>query len=1263
MLYPKSSTDRYTDASFEDRSCSASVITCAKKSFVTSLASKLPSSKRIYMGSLFVTSTLLLAACGGGGGGGSRSTPTPAPTDAPNPGPVETEVPAPVPLTDVQEAELIVTLGAQEANRTVGDFSGSDRSFDDELNVFLPSAIDVDEENLRDATLANVTLPLYEGIGPSGNPTYFIITETSTQETAEIMGAILAPKLRYGALPSAAAAAQRVEINEEGRIIFRGDVDFSPERILVPGENSAFPPSVAQPGAVGDAEYSSLVVLPSDLVINAQIVANDTGIHDRIIEINTEERWVKMQLLDGWHAGRRFYYHLVTDASDPGPATIELGVYAPRLANLPVFGQSGLDGETVLLGFSPNVNGLNVTEDGVGGISRQGLGSTILDQDLDPVNIFPLIPDNSTEENNNYSPMWDAHLNMWTQEAIDAGERRVITGFDDLAGLIQDGSVTSFEGSPGIENDFVFGLRATNAVINCPVILQPFFDEEETPSVAAEEAWALLNAAASEANRTPEDFSGSNREFASDLNVFLPNTISIDMENLRDNEAANATLPLFRGIGPDGEDVYYILTETSTKETSDILGTILAPILRFGALPAAADAAQKVEINDDGIMVFRGNVDFSPERILEPGLESDFPPSVAQPGAVGDAEYSSLVVLPSGLVVNAQIVANATGLHDRILEINPEERWVRFQLLDGWQDGDPFYYHLVTDTSDPGPATIELGVYAPRMANLPNFGETGNNGETVLLGFSPNVNGLTISGDGLDPSDINRQGLNSTIIDNDLDPVNVFPIDPTNDVEEGNIYSPMWDAHLNMWTQEAIDAGERRAIRGFGDLGELVAQGLVTSFAGSPGIENDFVFGLRASNAVINCPVILQPFEGELAPGEVPSTEPMTPLEEATAIVTLGAQEAGREVGDFSGSDRSFREELNVFLPSAIDVDEENLRDNTLANVTLPLYEGIGPTGKPTYFIITETSTMETSNVMGTILAPKLRYGALPEAEAAAQYVQVTPKGRIIFRGDVDFSPERVLVPGETTPFPPSVAQPGSVGDAEYSSLVVLPSGLVINAQIIANATGVHDRVIEINTEERWVKMQLLDGWQGGDKYYYHLVTDASDPGPATIELGTYAPRMANLLTFGDSSFSPDTVLLGFSPNVNGLNIEVDGVSGIDRQGLGSTILDDDLDPVNVFPFDPNNSFEEGNNYSPMWDAHLNMWTDEAINGPNGDVRRAIRSFEDLQSLIQQGLVTSFSGSPGIENPFVFGLRATNAVINCPVILQPFEGEIPPPQQ
>ena len=135
---------------------------------------------------------------------------------------------------------------------------------------------------------------------------------------------------------------------------------------------------------------------------------------------------------------------------------------------------------------------------------------------------------------------------------------------------------------------------------------------------------------------------------------------------------------------------------------------------------------------------------------------------------------------------------------------------------------------------------------------------------SALLGFSPNANGETGA------RNPERQGLNSTIVDGDRDPVNVFPLDPDNDKRYLNNYSPMWDAHVSQWTQGAIDAGERRAIRGFEDLERLVARGLVTSAGASMGKVDPFVAGLRATNLIINCPVIAQPFERSKGEGDAP---------------------------------------------------------------------------------------------------------------------------------------------------------------------------------------------------------------------------------------------------------------------------------------------------------------------------------------------------------------------------------------------------------
>ncbi len=382
-----------------------------------------------------------------------------------------------------------------------------------------------------------------------------------------------------------------------------------------------------------------------------------------------------------------------------------------------------------------------------------------------------------------------------------------------------------------------------------PDAASPALDE----TAALKEAEDLLGTASEDLGLPYDTYQSARRgeRFTAEQNVFIKSTLAVD--NLEDPDKANATLPMFKGIGPDGnDDVYFIVTEAANFFVAKLLGVNYAPKMIYGR---DTEGSQEVTL-ERGRIKFRGAVDFSPERRLEAGDGPfAFPPAVAEPGAIADEEWSSLCVLPSGSVLNIQVVANPTGQHDRVISIDPEARTVTLQLLDGFQGGDQFYYHLVTDSSDPVAATIELGVYAPRLAKLPAIGESNVYDQSALLGFSPNVNGET----GADNPE--RQGLNSTIADGDRDPINVFPLDPDNDEQFFNNYSPMWDAHLNAWTDEAIAAGKRRRITSFTDLRSLVEEGLVVSFEGSPGAENGFVAGLRASNAIINCPVICQPFE------------------------------------------------------------------------------------------------------------------------------------------------------------------------------------------------------------------------------------------------------------------------------------------------------------------------------------------------------------------------------------------------------------------
>ncbi|MBC8154591.1 MAG: hypothetical protein H7Z72_16945 [Bacteroidetes bacterium] len=363
------------------------------------------------------------------------------------------------------EADLLLATAARQTGVSIVSVRNARTAvrFSPEDNVFFPSALAIN----FNAPQPTVTLPVYKGIGPSGNPTYYIITEAASFYVAKLLGVNFAPKLVFG---RDTEGSQDVTL-ENGLIKFKGDVDFSPERVLQAGPDPmAFPPSVARPGAIGDAQYSPVVVMPSGSVLSASIVANRTGTHDHLVSIDYDKGTVVMELLDGFQGGAQFFYHLVTESSDRGAATIERGIYTPRLANLPEFGRSFPTDESALLGFAPLANG----ETGFSSPNRQGLNSTILDGNLaDPINVFPIDPDNKKQFNNNYSPMWDAHIYAWTPAAIQAGKRTRVRSLEQLTQLVKEGSVTDIADNTGQPNGYVAGLKPTRVIINCPVMAQP----------------------------------------------------------------------------------------------------------------------------------------------------------------------------------------------------------------------------------------------------------------------------------------------------------------------------------------------------------------------------------------------------------------------------------------------------------------------------------------------------------------------------------------------------------------------------------------------------------------------------------------------------------------------------------------------------------------------------------------------------------------------------------------------------------------------
>ena len=345
---------------------------------------------------------------------------------------------------------------------------------------------------------------------------------------------------------------------------------------------------------------------------------------------------------------------------------------------------------------------------------------------------------------------------------------------------------------------------------------------------------------------TPE--AGAAR-FTAQQNVFVKSALKVDFTYRK----ATVVLPLYRGVSPTGAAVYYILTDASDYGFAQALGLNYAPKL---AKAANGPAAQRVTM-DQGLIRFLGNVDFSPVHKGVPGMprEKAFPPKSFTPGATADANWSSVVVLPSGVVANIQLVHNASGSQDRVKALDIARRTVTLSLLDGAQGGKQYYYHLVTEASMQLPASLENGVYSPNLGKVGTFGKDRPSDDSALLGFSPTANG---------PIQLNsgqEQGFTASLANGGIDPINVFPLPPRNDDSSpDNNYSPLWDAHVTMWTPKAEAEGKKHRILSIDEQKQLIAAGYLTSAGDNPpGPVNAFVGGIRPSQFVVNCPVIAQP--------------------------------------------------------------------------------------------------------------------------------------------------------------------------------------------------------------------------------------------------------------------------------------------------------------------------------------------------------------------------------------------------------------------
>jgi len=318
-----------------------------------------------------------------------------------------------------------------------------------------------------------------------------------------------------------------------------------------------------------------------------------------------------------------------------------------------------------------------------------------------------------------------------------------------------------------------------------------------------------------------------------------------------DTDAGTITLPLYQGRLVSGESVWYILTDTTDAENASALGLNFSAKLDYAR--SSPTSTRTANYDTEGMLVFAsGAVDFSPVRAVTPGAAPDFfPPTAFQPGSVGDAAYSPLVVIDNagGHVYNAPMMAfNVTAaqldafcdgnpdyslVHDKVVAICPAEGTVTLALTPGFSFSRPVLY-LSTEANDALPASLEGATLAPGLNDVP----VGRDDSA----FSAVERLFTFTNGPTGQDNPQRQGFNSALSDG-RGPLNVLGGIPT----VANDYSPLWDLNVGEWTAEAVSLGYRsRLTEEFAILG-FVQRGWVTGPGGAP-------YG--STGFIVNCPIV-----------------------------------------------------------------------------------------------------------------------------------------------------------------------------------------------------------------------------------------------------------------------------------------------------------------------------------------------------------------------------------------------------------------------
>lgn len=303
------------------------------------------------------------------------------------------------------------------------------------------------------------------------------------------------------------------------------------------------------------------------------------------------------------------------------------------------------------------------------------------------------------------------------------------------------------------------------------------------------------------------------------------------------------TLPLQQGALKDGRKVWFVLTDTDDAQKAQDLGIVYAPDLSNAA---NAKSTRHATRDSNGVFTFdKGTVDFSPVRNIVPGQAPNyFPPQVAVPGSVGDADYSPFVQVTNegNTIYNAPILAfnvdanqisfcdgnvNHDLVHDKVISICPEKKEVTVALSHGYADAKPVVY-VSFDANVTLGATMESSTYVPAFDDLKGTGSS--------------LNIYALANGQIGKNNPQRQGFDSAL-SGDGSPLNV--LDGLPSVDGG--YSPLWELYLGAFTDQAIQSGAQVLLTSASSVLKDVRAGLVTGPGGAS-------FG--STGILINCPVV-----------------------------------------------------------------------------------------------------------------------------------------------------------------------------------------------------------------------------------------------------------------------------------------------------------------------------------------------------------------------------------------------------------------------